>query len=333
MNDPLFKRQVSGWLDENRDRRDGVTIPRIWLAILASVLVHLATLWTLLPRLHFPTMDDARRGQTNGSLVVQLEKPSPPASARPPSPPAPPAQAQNVPAPKAQPAPAAPARRSPSPPKAAPRPQSAPPVLALNKSAPDTPARSPSTPSIATPPPARPPTPAPAPPSPAPDFASYVAARQQARGQPAPAPAAAAPSPPEDKPPEEDQNERSRRIVAANLGTERAPTYGSQPVSGGGIFQLKRLGYSDAEFVFFGWNRDIRRNTTQLVEVQKGNNSDIRIAVVRKMIAIIREYEQEDFLWESKRLGRNLTLSARAKDNAGLEEFLMREFFYDVRSP
>ncbi len=85
--------------------------------------------------------------------------------------------------------------------------------------------------------------------------------------------------------------------------------------------------YDDAEFVFFGWNRDIRRNTAQLIEVRRGNNRDIRIAVVRKIIAIIREYEQEEFLWESKRLGRNLTLSARAKDNAGLEDFMMREFF------
>ena len=92
------------------------------------------------------------------------------------------------------------------------------------------------------------------------------------------------------------------------------------------------MGYDDAEFMFYGWNRDIRRNTTQLIEVRRGNNSDIRIAVVRRIIAIIREYEQEEFLWESKRLGRNLTLSARAKDNAGLEAFMMREFF-DVQMP
>jgi hypothetical protein len=49
------------------------------------------------------------------------------------------------------------------------------------------------------------------------------------------------------------------------------------------------------------------------------------------MIAIIREYEREDFLWESHRLGRSLMLSARAKDNAGLEEFMIREFFEDPR--
>ena len=45
------------------------------------------------------------------------------------------------------------------------------------------------------------------------------------------------------------------------------------------------------------------------------------------MIAIVREYEKEDFSWQSARLGRVVTVSARAADNAGLEEFLMREFF------
>ena len=95
----------------------------------------------------------------------------------------------------------------------------------------------------------------------------------------------------------------------------------------------KRQGYDYAEFIFFGWNREFRRNTKQQIEVRKGNNSDIRLAVVRRMIAIIREYEQEDFRWESYRLGRSITLSARASDNAGLEEFMLREFFFEPRVP
>jgi hypothetical protein len=93
------------------------------------------------------------------------------------------------------------------------------------------------------------------------------------------------------------------------------------------------MGFDDAEFVFYGWNKEIRRNTAQQIEVRKGSNSDIRIAVVRRMIAIIREYEQGDFLWQSRRLDRSLTLSARLRDNAGLEDFMMREFFDDPRLP
>jgi hypothetical protein len=86
-----------------------------------------------------------------------------------------------------------------------------------------------------------------------------------------------------------------------------------------------------AEFIFYGWHKAMRRNMAQLIEVRKGSNPDIRIAIIRRMIAIIREYEQDDFVWESQRLGRNVTLSARARDNAGLEDFLMTEFFGEQR--
>ena len=128
-------------------------------------------------------------------------------------------------------------------------------------------------------------------------------------------------------PPEEDENVRFERNVAANLGLARTPTIGYDPEGGGGIFQIQRVGYDDAEFLFFGWNRVIRRNTRQLIEVQKGDHGDIRIAVVRKMIAIIREKESADFVWRSSRLGRSFTLSARPGDNTALENFLMRDLF------
>jgi hypothetical protein len=49
------------------------------------------------------------------------------------------------------------------------------------------------------------------------------------------------------------------------------------------------------------------------------------------MIAIIREHEQNDFVWESRRLGRYVTLSARPRDNDGLEEFMLAEFFDELR--
>jgi hypothetical protein len=55
------------------------------------------------------------------------------------------------------------------------------------------------------------------------------------------------------------------------------------------------------------------------------------MAVVRRIIEVIRDYEQEDFSWSSQRLGRVITLSARQADNAGLEEFMMQEFFSTPR--
>lgn len=164
---------------------------------------------------------------------------------------------------------------------------------------------------------------------PAGDLASYIEARQRARGA---APSSATAPPRESNPSAvEDDDARTKRIVAANLGLGN--TQGGEEAHGGGIFQIKRIGYSDAEFMFFGWHQGMRHKLNQLVEVRKGNNSDIRIAVVRKIIAIIREYESGDFRWESRRLDREITLSARPGDNAGLEEFMMKEFFDPARQP
>ena len=302
-------------------RHDVVTIPIIWVAIVLSLLVHLAVLWVWKPEILFPSAEGPDRGEATGSLQVRLAPPPAPKPAPPPPPavqalPSPPTSSRPTPPPQARPSPAPRPAPQARPPRAP-----APPVIALNKPAAKTP----------TPGPATPPVPAPTPaPAPADDFASFIDAKRRARAEPPP------PSPPPssatEQAPVEDDAARSNRIVAANLGAQRAQTFGYDPSRGGGIFQIKRLGYDDAEFMFYGWNRDIRKNTAQLIEVRRGNNGDIRIAVVRKIIAIIRDYEKEEFLWESKRLGRNLTLSARAKDNAGLEEFMMREFF-DARMP
>ena len=133
------------------------------------------------------------------------------------------------------------------------------------------------------------------------------------------------------QPAAESEQARHNRVVAENLGLNRTPTFGAGRKPGGGIFQMQRMNYSDAEFLFFGWNKDINRNSRQIIEVQRGNNASMELAVVRRMIAIIREHSGSDFLWESPRLGREVTLSARPADNAGLEDFMMREFFRDAR--
>jgi outer membrane biosynthesis protein TonB len=296
---------MSDRLDEFRGRRDGVTIPTIWIAIALSLLFHAAVMWRWLPHIRLPSLEDTKRVETNGALVVHLAPPPSP----PPSPPSPPS-ALTLPS---QPPPTLKA----TPPKVVVRPAPAPPVIALNQP----------TPALASPPPVAPPVPEPAPapvrPPVAGDLASFIEARRRARGD------ATLATPP--TPAAEDDNARANRVAIGNLTTQRQQTFGYDPRQGGGVFQIKRVTYDDAEFMFFGWNKEIRRNTKQLIEVRRGNNSDIRLAVIRKMIAIIREYEQTDFLWESQRLGRNIMLSARAGDNAGLEEFMMREFFPDLR--
>jgi hypothetical protein len=293
------------------NRRDALTLPAFRVAIALSVLAHVLMLGKWLPQVRLPSAADLAQQDTSRSLVVNLVPPASP----PPTPQSPPAPAR-LPAPAVQAPPPAVATR--------PRPAPSPPVIAMKKPAAEVPSPPPSVASPA----------APAPPSPGNDLSSYIEAQRRSRIASAPTPP---PSPAPSRAPSapvEDEAARADRAVAANLGLNRAPTFGPDATrSGGGVFQIQRLGYSDAEFLFYGWNKDIRRNTTQLIEVRKGDASDIRLAVIRKMIAIIRENEQEEFLWESPRLGRNVTLSARLRDNAGLEDFMLLEFFRTTQIP
>lgn len=283
---------MSDRIDVFRNRNDGVTVPRIWVTVALSILVHIAVLLVTpqTPKLFLPPKGDDPDARTALSLrLMPPAPPSPPVIAAPPRP---------------SPEPALRAQR----PKAAPRPQPAPPVIALKQPTPAAPT---------LPPPVPVPQSRPAVEG---DMASYIEARRRARG-------AATPTP---QPPVEDDDARRQRIIAGNLGSTRERTFGYDPRQGGGMFQIQSLSSDHAEFLFYGWNKDINRNTKQLIEVRRGNNSDIRIAVVRRMIAIIRENTQEDFLWMSHRLGRSLMLSAHPRDNAGLEQFMLGEFFFEA---
>ncbi len=271
---------------------DGALPPRIWVAVALSILIHVVAV-TGLPRADkLKLLPPAGDDpQAKAALSLRLMPPQPPAA------PARPSLPDTASRPTTQ------AQRL----KPVPRPQP-PPVIALNQPAPAAPAPAP--PAI-TPPP-----------SPEGDMASYIEARRRARG--ATSPAASAPGQ------SNDEEARRQRIIAGNLDSTRERSFGYDPRQGGGMFQIERLGHDHAAFIFYGWNNNISRNTKQLIEVSRGSHSDIRIAVVRKMIAIIRENAQEDFLWVSQRLGRTVTLSARSRDNAGLEDFMMRDFFPGV---
>jgi len=299
---------MNPWPRPSAERHDDIRISAIRVAFAVSLLVHALALWNYLPHMRILTPSEADKGDSGSPLAVQLT----PKSATPgslPSPPPPPEPKVAMRPPEREAAPARSQARRPSPP----------PVMTVPRQAPDTPAIVPAPPE---------PTPPQPQPVPATDLAAYVEARRRARGE---APSASLST--SSVPSTETENDRQNRIIAANIGMNGRPTFGKDPKNGGGIFQVKTLEYSYAEFYFYGWNKDISRNSKQVIEVRKGDNADIRIAVVRKMIGIIREHESGEFLWESHRLGRQLTLSARARDNAELETFMMQEFFYDVRNP
>lgn len=94
-----------------------------------------------------------------------------------------------------------------------------------------------------------------------------------------------------------------------------------------GIFQILRIGPRTAEFSFRAWTTGQSSPRLQMIQVTAGPDGSVERAIIRRMIELIREHYKEDFNWESHRLHRVVVLSAREKDTAGLEEFLMREFF------
>ena len=94
-----------------------------------------------------------------------------------------------------------------------------------------------------------------------------------------------------------------------------------------GLFQLMSMDSRSASFSFRGWTTDINSARREYINIDIGSNPSIELAVVRKMIEIIRRHYNGDFNWESQRLDRVITLSARTADTEGLEEFLVKEFF------
>ena len=280
--------------------REGVPISRIWVTVALSLLLHLAVFWKVETPLRHLTVDDGKPGQSRGGIAVRL---APPAAPRMPS---------------AEPPPPAVPKTARPPPQSVARPAGAvPPVIAMNKPQPAL--VNPSAPAADTTPQSRPAVDG--------DFAASIEARRRTREGATP-PQPQPPSPGMDAPTFESEADRARRIAAVNLAPKQI-AFGYDPAAGGGVFQIRRISLNDAEVAFYGWSREIRRKTLQILEISKGSNPDIRLAVVRRMIAVIREYEADDFQWESRRLGRSQMLSARTRDNARLEDFMMMEFFPD----
>ena len=95
----------------------------------------------------------------------------------------------------------------------------------------------------------------------------------------------------------------------------------------GGVFQILRIGTRTAEFAFNGWKPDARSQWREVIEVDAGQGGNVELAIIRRMIVLIRTHYTGDFQWESHRLVRTVKLSARQEDSEGLEDFMMREFF------
>lgn len=229
------------------------------------------------------------------SLVVNLRPPASPRSA------------QSAPATVAETPPASIAQRRPK--------ASTPSVIALNKPRESALSRpvEPVVPAVPLPPTPAAPT----------DMQSFVDA-QRARRRAAEGSSGRDPVPGPAPVPEREPSEDEIRM--ANVKRNLA-------VGTSGIFQIIGIESRTASFSFRGWTNDSSNSRREYVQVEIGTNSSIEIAIVRKMIELIRRYYKGNFNWESQRLDRTVVLSARVEDNEGLEAFMLKEFFGEPQRP
>ena len=160
----------------------------------------------------------------------------------------------------------------------------------------------------------------PLPPPPAEDMSSMIEQRRKQREAQNPAP-----------PAEESENDRAMRVAKANIAGAQGRNSGSDREDSGGVFSIVNQTSFSAEVKFKGWNGNFKRNWLKQEKVELGNEPDIETAIIKKMIQLIRAEKPGDFVWESRRLGRNVNLSARVEDTAELMAFLRQEFFSEKR--
>ena len=165
-------------------------------------------------------------------------------------------------------------------------------------------------------PPPAPPQPQRPPPIPEFDMAAMIEARQQQRRAMREAQQAAAPRSAME--PTQDQLAQAR--IDRNLRMDQGQGVG-------GVFEILRKGSRTAEFAFNGWRPDTEKRWREVIEVDAGSGGDVELAIIRRMIELIRTHYTGDFRWDSHYLGRVVVLSARPADQPELEAFLQREFF------
>ncbi len=115
---------------------------------------------------------------------------------------------------------------------------------------------------------------------------------------------------------------------SATAVDEQSQASSTPPPSGvHGAFQITRMDNRTATYTFRGWNGEMSFTHQETYAIEAPMGGDIRLEIVRSQIAIIRRYYSGDFTFYSERLQRVVTLSARKSDTAGLEDFLMKEYF------
>jgi len=152
------------------------------------------------------------------------------------------------------------------------------------------------------------------------DLAAYIEKRRQARGARS------------EQPAEESDAQRGMRNALANIAAINGRG-GQDPNETGGVFSVTNKTFSRADLKFRGWNPNFKRRWLTAVSVERGSYPDIETAIVKKMIELIRKERPGDFPWDSHRLNKVVTLSARPQDEQELTDFLFKEMFPDYKPP
>lgn len=152
------------------------------------------------------------------------------------------------------------------------------------------------------------------------DMAAYIEKRRQARGARS------------EQPAEESDAQRGMRNAMANIAAINGRG-GQDPNETGGVFSVTNKTFSRADVKFRGWNPNFKRRWLTAVSVERGSYPDIETAIVKKMIELIRKEKTGDFEWDSHRLNKVVTLSARPQDEQELTNFLYKEMFPDYKPP
>ncbi|MDO8652118.1 MAG: hypothetical protein Q7R66_08005 [Undibacterium sp.] len=116
-----------------------------------------------------------------------------------------------------------------------------------------------------------------------------------------------------------------QEVAEANVKRSMQQANGREGTNG--VFQILSKSTRMASFSFRGWKPGANNSWRQVIEVDAGLGGDVELAIVRRMIELIRTHYTGDFSWDSHRVGHVVTLSARPKDSAELESFMMKEFF------
>jgi type IV secretory pathway VirB10-like protein len=153
------------------------------------------------------------------------------------------------------------------------------------------------------------------------DMQAYIDAKRKARGAPSQSDST-----------EESQSAKGMRNALANIGAINGRG-GQDPNETGGVFSVSNKTFNSADVKFRGWNPNFKRRWLTAVTVERGSEPDIETAIVKKMIELIRKEKTGDFEWDSHRLNRVVTLSARPQDTQELIDFLFKEMFPEYRPP